>query len=176
MSSLLGTHVPMKLQCLMTPFHSLHLTHMGGYLSATYNRRRAPHQHLRTRLRNSPAPGCFSFLSHTRAADFTRFPSGMKALGDYVHSKGLTFAIYSAESTETCGGYPASKDYEALDAQTFASWGVDYIKVRAWDLGYLSTCSDCDDQLCSAMRRPPRPELHGLTDRSFLSASGDVAG
>ena len=51
-------------------------------------------------------------------ADSKRFPSGMKALGDYVHGKGLSFAIYSAESTETCGGYPASLNHEALDAQT----------------------------------------------------------
>ena len=66
-------------------------------------------------------------------ADSKRFPSGMKALGDYVHAKGLSFAIYSAESTETCGGYPASEDHETLDAATFASWGVDYIKVDgAW--------------------------------------------
>ena len=49
-------------------------------------------------------------------ADTKRFPSGMKALGDYVHGKGLSFAIYSAESTETCGGYPASLGREALDA------------------------------------------------------------
>jgi hypothetical protein len=53
----------------------------------------------------------------------------MKALGDYIHAKNLSFAIYTAESTETCGGYPASANHEALDATTFASWGVDYIKV-----------------------------------------------
>ena len=63
--------------------------------------------------------------------DFKRFPSGMKALGDYVHNAGLSFAMYTAESSETCGGYPASKDYEMLDAQTFASWGVDYLKVSS---------------------------------------------
>ena len=60
--------------------------------------------------------------------DFKRFPSGMKALGDYVHAAGLSFAMYTAESSETCGGYPASKDYETIDAQTFASWGVSYVK------------------------------------------------
>ena len=49
----------------------------------------------------------------------------MKALGDYVHAAGLSFAMYTAESTETCGGYPASLGYEALDAKTFAGWGVD---------------------------------------------------
>lgn len=57
-------------------------------------------------------------------ADFVRFPAGMKALGDYIHGKGLSFAIYSAESAKTCGGYPASEGHESLDAQTFASWGV----------------------------------------------------
>lgn len=58
-----------------------------------------------------------------------RFPSGMKALGDYYHSKGLKYGLYTAESATTCGGYPGSKDYETLDAETFAEWGVDYMKV-----------------------------------------------
>jgi hypothetical protein len=57
-------------------------------------------------------------------ADFIRFPHGMAALGSYIHAKGLSFAIYSAESSTTCGGYPASANHEALDASTFASWGV----------------------------------------------------
>ena len=59
--------------------------------------------------------------------DAKRFPSGMKALGDYVHAAGLSFAMYTAESSETCGGYPASQGYEMLDAQTFASWGVECV-------------------------------------------------
>ena len=54
-----------------------------------------------------------------------RFASGMKALGDYVHAAGLSFAMYTAESPRTCGGYPASANNEDLDAKTFASWGVD---------------------------------------------------
>jgi len=61
--------------------------------------------------------------------DPLRFPSGMKALGDYYHSKGLKYALYTAESPRTCGGYPASANNELLDAQTFAEWGVDYMKV-----------------------------------------------
>ncbi len=60
----------------------------------------------------------------------TRFPSGLKALGDYMHGKGATFGLYTAESPTTCGGYPASApDHEKIDAETFASWGVDYLKV-----------------------------------------------
>lgn len=63
------------------------------------------------------------------APNATRFPSGLKALGDYMHSKGATFGLYTAESPTTCGGYPASANNEARDAKLFASWGVDYLKV-----------------------------------------------
>jgi len=63
------------------------------------------------------------------APNSTRFPSGLKALGDYMHAKGATFGLYTAESPTTCGGYPASANMETLDAQTFAEWGVDYMKV-----------------------------------------------
>jgi len=61
--------------------------------------------------------------------DPTRFPGGMAALGSYIHSKGLKFGTYSDEGTMTCGGYPGSKDYEAIDAATFADWNVDYLKL-----------------------------------------------
>ncbi len=60
--------------------------------------------------------------------DPKRFPSGMKALGDYLHSKGLKFGIYSDAGWKTCGGRPGSRGYEFQDAQTYASWGVDYLK------------------------------------------------
>lgn len=58
-------------------------------------------------------------------ADPVKFPSGIKALADYMHSKGLFFGIYSASSSVVCSGRPGSLFYEALDAQTFADWGVD---------------------------------------------------
>mmetsp|Transcript_11176 Transcript_11176/g.20328 ORF Transcript_11176/g.20328 Transcript_11176/m.20328 type:complete len:427 (+) Transcript_11176:55-1335(+) len=58
----------------------------------------------------------------------TRFPSGMAALADYVHSKGLKFGIYTDRGSKTCAGRPGSLGYEKLDAETFASWGVDYVK------------------------------------------------
>ena len=57
-----------------------------------------------------------------------RFPSGMKALADYVHSKGLKFGIYSCAGNQTCGGYPGSRGHEYQDAITYAQWGVDYLK------------------------------------------------
>lgn len=60
--------------------------------------------------------------------DPDRFPSGMKALADYIHSKGLKFGIYSDAGTKTCGGMPGSQGHEYQDALTYASWGVDYLK------------------------------------------------
>ncbi|HEU4520747.1 MAG TPA: glycoside hydrolase family 27 protein [Thermoanaerobaculia bacterium] len=60
--------------------------------------------------------------------DAKRFPSGMKALGDYIHSKGLKFGIYSDAGWKTCGGRPGSRGFEQQDAKTYASWGVDYLK------------------------------------------------
>ncbi|MGC1907560.1 MAG: alpha-galactosidase [Candidatus Acidiferrum sp.] len=60
--------------------------------------------------------------------DAQRFPSGMKALGDYVHSKGLKFGIYSDAGLKTCAGRPGSAGHEYQDAVQYASWGVDYLK------------------------------------------------
>jgi alpha-galactosidase len=60
--------------------------------------------------------------------DPKRFPSGMKALADYVHSKGLKLGIYSDAGSQTCGGRPGSRGFEAQDAKMYAAWGIDYLK------------------------------------------------
>ena len=62
------------------------------------------------------------------SADPERFPSGMRALGDYIHSRGLKFGLYSDAGRTTCGGRPGSQGHEFQDARTYASWGVDYLK------------------------------------------------
>jgi alpha-galactosidase len=64
----------------------------------------------------------------TIVADAKRFPSGMKALADYVHGKGLKFGVYSDAGTATCEGRPGSHGYETKDAAQYAAWGVDYLK------------------------------------------------
>jgi alpha-galactosidase len=61
-------------------------------------------------------------------ADALKFPSGIKALADYVHSRGLKFGIYSDAGRLTCGGRPASQGHEYQDALAYARWGVDYLK------------------------------------------------
>lgn len=60
--------------------------------------------------------------------DPEKFPNGMKAVADYVHSKGLKFGMYSCAGMLTCAGYPSSYDHEFIDAATFAEWGVDFLK------------------------------------------------
>ncbi|MBO9596246.1 MAG: glycoside hydrolase family 27 protein, partial [Cohnella sp.] len=61
-------------------------------------------------------------------ADPAKFPSGMKALADYIHSKGLKFGMYSCVGTHTCAGYPGSFEHEFQDARQLAEWGVDFLK------------------------------------------------
>jgi alpha-galactosidase len=61
-------------------------------------------------------------------ADAKRFPNGIKAVADYVHSKGLKFGIYSDAGTGTCQNRPGSRGYEFQDARQYAAWGVDYLK------------------------------------------------
>ncbi|KAL1541904.1 Alpha-galactosidase 2, variant 2 [Salvia divinorum] len=62
-------------------------------------------------------------------AKASKFPSGIKALADYVHGKGLKLGIYSDAGNQTCSKQmPGSLGYEVQDAKTFASWGVDYLK------------------------------------------------
>jgi len=65
----------------------------------------------------------------TIVADPARFPSGIKALADYVHSKGLKLGVYTDAGRLTCQKRPGSFDHELQDAKTYAAWGVDYVKV-----------------------------------------------
>ena len=68
--------------------------------------------------------------------DPVKFPSGMKALGEYLHTRGFKFGIYGCAGSKTCGGYPGSQGHEYQDARLFASWGVDYLK---YDWCYTAT-------------------------------------
>lgn len=60
--------------------------------------------------------------------DPNAFPSGMKSLADYIHSKGLKMGLYSSAGTKTCQGRTGGLDNEVIDANDYASWGVDYLK------------------------------------------------
>jgi alpha-galactosidase len=77
-----------------------------------------------------------------------KFPN-MKALGDYIHSKGLKFGIYSSPGAKTCAGYEGSLGHEAQDAKLYAEWGVDYLK---YDL-----CSFRDNMHKAEIEHPNDP-------------------
>lgn len=71
--------------------------------------------------------------------DPKKFPYGMKALADYVHSLGFKFGMYSCAGVMTCAGYPSSYDHEYEDAKQFAEWGVDFLK---YDFCYFPENAD----------------------------------
>jgi alpha-galactosidase len=106
--------------------------------------------------------------------DPARFPQGMRAVADYVHARGLKFGIYESPNARTCaqisGTYPGSTGsagHEALDARTFASWGVDYLKYD-----WCSTDSDLDRQVAEftrmrdALRATGRPIVYSINPNS----------
>jgi alpha-galactosidase len=78
------------------------------------------------------------WASKTRAADGSiqsdskNFPSGIKALADYAHGRGLKFGLYTAENPTTCAGRAGSYAHEKQDAKSYCDWGVDYVKVRLY--------------------------------------------
>ena len=80
-----------------------------------------------------------------------KFPD-MKALGDWLHSNGLKLGIYSSPGDRTCGGYLGTLDHEQQDAETWASWGVDYLKYD-W-CGYSKVYNASKDHSTAAHLRP----------------------
>ncbi|MCC3655039.1 ricin-type beta-trefoil lectin domain protein [Streptomyces sp. S07_1.15] len=115
-------------------------------------------------------------------ANPAKFPSGMKALGDYIHDKGLKFGIYQAPNEKTCaqgvGTYPGStgsKGHERQDAATFASWGVDYLKYD-----WCSSSGTRDEQVArftlmrDALRATGRPIVYSINPNSFHAITGDT--
>lgn len=112
-------------------------------------------------------------------ADPVRFPSGMAALGAYLHERGLLFGIYSGARDKTCtqyqGTYPGatgSGGHEVIDAQTFAGWGVDYLKYD-----WCSSNTSHDDQVSSftamrnALRDTGRRIVFAINPNSVVAGS-----
>lgn len=96
-------------------------------------------------------------------ADPERFPSGMKALVDYVHSKGLKFGIYSDAGGTTCAGEPGSRGHEYQDAITYAEWGVDYLKYDWCDTDGLNA-EGAYTTMRNALYEAGRPVLFAICE------------
>jgi alpha-galactosidase len=113
-------------------------------------------------------------------ANAQRFPSGMQALGDYLHARGLLFGIYQGPLDKTCAQYfssypgaTGSKGHEYQDARTFASWGVDYLKYD-----WCSPTGTIDDQVRTfaimrdALRATGRPIFFSINPNSVHDKTG----
>lgn len=112
--------------------------------------------------------------------DPTRFRSGMKALGDYLHSKNLLFGLYEVPVDKTCAQYfnsysgaTGSRGHEAQDAKQFAAWGVDYLKYD-----WCSPNGSIDDQVKTfakmrdALAATGRPIVYSINPNSIHAKTG----
>ena len=91
--------------------------------------------------------------------DPDKFPDGMKAVADYVHSRGLKFGMYSCAGVMTCAGYPSSYGHEYTDARTFAGWGVDYLKYDFCNFPAGADCRTAYITMSMALKATGRPIL-----------------
>ncbi len=96
-------------------------------------------------------------------ADPKKFPSGMKALADYIHSKGLKFGIYNCAGSKTCGGYPGSRGYEYQDARTYATWDVDYLKYDWCNTGKINA-EEAYSTMRDALKAAGRPVVFSICE------------
>ena len=103
----------------------------------------------------------------TLLADPMSFPSGMAALANYAHARGLKFGIYSSNSATTCAGRPGSFGWESQDAATFAAWGVDLLK--------YDNCGDQRDIGTPESRYPVMRDALNITGRPIVFAACEWA-
>ncbi|MFJ6151305.1 glycoside hydrolase family 27 protein [Micromonospora profundi] len=114
--------------------------------------------------------------------DPTRFPSGMKALGDYLHARGLKFGLYQVPVDKTCaqyfGAYPGatgSRGHEVQDARQFAAWGVDFLKYD-----WCSPNGSIDEQVATfakmrdALAATGRPIVYSINPNSIHAKTGPL--
>lgn len=92
--------------------------------------------------------------------DPDRFPSGMKALADYVHSKGLKLGIYESMGDKTCAGYPGTYGHIDTDAQSFADWGVDMVKMDTCHTHGADLTSQGFINMSIALNKTGRPMIY----------------
>eukprot|EP00929_Paragymnodinium_shiwhaense_P060756 TRINITY_DN30326_c0_g1_i2.p1 TRINITY_DN30326_c0_g1~~TRINITY_DN30326_c0_g1_i2.p1 ORF type:complete len:634 (-),score=99.44 TRINITY_DN30326_c0_g1_i2:327-2171(-) len=96
-------------------------------------------------------------------ADSKKFPNGIKYVADEIHKRGLKFGLYTARGSRTCMGRPGSDSHEVLDAQTFADWGVDYLKEDSCGGTYHGTIWEQYALMRDALNRTGRPIYFSIT-------------
>jgi alpha-galactosidase len=96
-------------------------------------------------------------------ADPVKFPHGMKAFADYIHSKGLKFGIYNCAGSKTCAGYPGTRGHEYEDARLYASWGVDFLKYDWCNTDSLNA-PEAYKTMSAALRATGRPIVFSICE------------
>lgn len=96
-------------------------------------------------------------------ADPVKFPNGMKAVADYIHSKGLKFGLYNCAGTKTCAGYPGTRGYEFQDARLYASWGIDYLKFDFCNTEGINA-KEAYTTMSKALRKAGHPIIFSLCE------------
>jgi alpha-galactosidase len=96
-------------------------------------------------------------------ADPVKFPNGMKALIDYVHSKGLKFGLYNCAGTQTCAGYPGTRGYEYQDARFYAKLEIDFLKYD-WCNTKGITAPEAYTTMSNALKTAGRPIVFSLCE------------
>ncbi|HEY0273787.1 MAG TPA: glycoside hydrolase family 27 protein [Chitinophaga sp.] len=97
------------------------------------------------------------------APDPQKFPHGMKAIADYVHSKGLLFGLYNCAGTKTCAGFPGTRGYEYQDARRYAEWEIDYLKFD-WCNTEGINAKEAYGTMSKALRKTGRPIVFSLCE------------
>jgi alpha-galactosidase len=95
--------------------------------------------------------------------DPIKFPSGMKALVDYVHAKGLKFGLYNCAGTSTCAGYPGTRGYEYQDARFYASLGIDFLKYDWCNTAGINA-PEAYATMSNALKKAGRPIVFSLCE------------
>lgn len=95
--------------------------------------------------------------------DPKKFPSGLKSLIDYVHSKGLKFGLYNCAGTKTCAGYPGTRGYEYQDARFYASLDIDYLKFD-WCNTEGINATEAYKTMSKALKEAGRPIVFSLCE------------
>jgi alpha-galactosidase len=95
--------------------------------------------------------------------DPQKFPHGIKAVADYIHSKGLKFGLYNCAGTMTCAGYPGTRGYEYQDARNYAAWTIDYLKFDWCNTAGINA-KEAYTTMSKALRKAGRPIVFSLCE------------
>jgi alpha-galactosidase len=95
--------------------------------------------------------------------DPEKFPNGLKAIVDYVHSKGLKFGMYNCAGTLTCQKFPGTRGYEYQDAKNYAAWNIDYLKYD-WCNTKGINAQEAYTTMSKALQKAKRPMIFSICE------------